>query len=133
MPHLKACSEVTKFDSEVSFSKIWTVQPSQGLRPRLDSPDQGKENSLKTKKKLKALIIEGVNPLLLKHYDTPKRRPRFNGLNEAALKGLQDDNSFKFPGVPLKLAGSRPLFIYEQNKISKDIFFKSIQLSLTKI
>ena len=46
---------------EFSFSKIRTVHPSQGLRPGLDSPDQGKENSLKTKKKLRALITEGAN------------------------------------------------------------------------
>ena len=112
------------------------------VRLRLEvSPDQGNGKFSQDKKKLRALIIEGANPqmqhryffLPLKHYDTPKRRPSVNGLNEAALKGLQDDNSFKFPGVPLKLAGSRPLFIYEQTKISKDIFFKSIQLSLTKI
>ena len=60
----------------------WTVQIKE------------KENSLKTKKKLKALIIKGANAqmqhryffLLLKLYDPPIRRPEVKWPQRGCLK-----------------------------------------------
>ena len=63
-------------------------------------------DTLVNNRPVRAMFISGKCQLIVVFQRLQQRgglRPEINGLIEAALKGLNDD-SFKFPGLPLKIA-----------------------------